>query len=551
MYIIRITNGKEKIMKKDIGMRVRDKFLPYLIFPSIVGVLTGVLIFIFKVTASFVMHKSFEVYSYAQENPKYIPLIILAACLIGCVSAFLLKWAKDCRGGGIPTAVATIRDLIPLRWIQCIFGLFASSMLTFLGGVPLGNEGPSVQMGTAVGKGTTKMLGKRYRAWERYNMTGGASAGFAVATGAPLSGIVFAMEEIHRRFSPPILIVAAISVITATATAQTLSGWCGIDSAFINFEISEVLPLRFLWIAVLIGIVCGICANLLTKLYHLIRNKAKASKFKIPFVVNVMLIFTVVGALGVACVDFVGSGHSLIEHILERRTVWYIVLIAFVIRAILMIVANVSGVSGGLFVPTLALGAMVSSLLADALIALGIIGEEYYAILVVVGIASFLSAASRIPLTALTFAAEALCVVNNILPVVAGVIIAYLTVEIIGNTSFADTVIEAKSHDAHAGKTPTVVDCRMMAEKGSFAVGMEVRDILWPPTCTVLSVDKSNSSSRRHSGMIEAGDVLHLHYLTYDSADTLELLAGILGDQDEDDSAHIRAVDDNHIVPGH
>ena len=49
---------------------------------------------------------------------------------------------------------------------------------------------------------------------------------------------------------------------------------------------------------------------------------------------------------------------------------------------------------------------MIASLVSDGLIALGLIGEEYYAILVVIGIASFLSASSRIPLTALAFAAE-------------------------------------------------------------------------------------------------------------------------------------------------
>ena len=72
------------------------------------------------------------------------------------------------------------------------------SLLSFLMGVPLGNEGPSVQIGTAVGRGTTRIALRKRFAWDRYSMTGGACAGFAVATGAPISGILFAVEEAHH-----------------------------------------------------------------------------------------------------------------------------------------------------------------------------------------------------------------------------------------------------------------------------------------------------------------------------------------------------------------
>ena len=191
-------------MKNEIGMRLRDKMLPLVLFPAIVGMLTGVLIFIFKVTSSHVMHKSAEIYAFVRENPIYLPALVAGAAAIGLLSALVLRWAKECRGGGIPTAVASIRGLIPLKWAQGIFALFTTSMLTYIAGVPLGNEGPSVQMGAATGKGATSIFGKRYKALERYNMTGGACSGFAIATGAPLAGIVFAMEEAHRRFSPTI-----------------------------------------------------------------------------------------------------------------------------------------------------------------------------------------------------------------------------------------------------------------------------------------------------------------------------------------------------------
>ena len=536
-------------MNNKIGLRLRDKLLPMLVFPAVVGVLTGVLIFIFKVASSFVMHKSADIYAYVRENPAYLPLLMVGVCALGVLSALLLRSAKECRGGGIPTAVASIRGLIPMKWAQGIFALFTSALLTYIAGVPLGNEGPSVQMGAATGKGATGIFGKKNRAWERYNMTGGACAGCAIATGAPLSGIIFAMEEAHRRFSPTIFMVASVSVISGTMTSQLLSMAFGVDTTFFDLSIDKILPIRYLWVAAMIGVISGICANLFTKVYHYIRKKSKERASKLPFSLHIVIIFATVGVLGFISADFIGSGHGLIEKILEGHAVWYMILCAFIVRAFVMIWANNTGVSGGLFVPTLAFGAMISSLVADGLIALGLVDGQYYAIFIVVGMASFLSSSSRIPLTALTFAAEGLCVAANILPAVVGVVVAYIVAELTGKLAFTDTVIEAKTHDAHAGKTPMVVDSHMRVAPDAFAIGMEIRDILWPPTCTVLSVHKSTPASGHDAGRIAEGDLMHLHYLTYDPDETLALLTDLIGEQTDDYSARTHESGDDHHVP--
>ena len=380
-------------------------------------------------------------------------------------------------------------------------------------------------------------------------MTGGAAAGFAVATGAPLSGIVFTLEEMHRRFSPTVLIVAAVAVISGTATSETLSALFGVDTTFFDLAIDKTLPLKFLWVAVLIGAICGISAILLTKVYHIIRKIKLKLVTRVPFTVKITLIFSVVAALGFLSSNLIGTGHALIEDILGGRTVWYVILIAFVIRALLMVIANNSGVSGGLFVPTLALGAMIASLVAEGLVALKLIGTEYYALLVVIGISAFLSASSRIPLTALTFAAETLCVVGNLLPVAAGVVVAYIVVEMIGIESFTDTVIEAKVEDDNYGRTQIIVESHMKVQAGAFAIGKDVNDILWPPTCRILSIHRNSVVHHHHTGIIEEGDVLHLHYSTYEPELAMERLCLYLGEQSEDTDAIVHVADGGDIVP--
>ncbi|MBO5126537.1 MAG: chloride channel protein, partial [Clostridia bacterium] len=170
---------------------IKNILLPCLLFSGIAGAGTGVLIFLFKLCAGAVIDLSGDLYASVRETPAFLPLLIGGAALLGLAASVILRKIPDCRGGGIPTAIAIVKGLIPFHWVKSIVFVFTSAMLTYLCGVPLGNEGPSVQMGTAVGRGIVR----KYPAWNRYIMTGGACAGFAAATGSPLTGILFAFEE--------------------------------------------------------------------------------------------------------------------------------------------------------------------------------------------------------------------------------------------------------------------------------------------------------------------------------------------------------------------
>lgn len=539
----------EAEMKTQRLTYVKNILVPGFLFSAAVGIATGILIFVFKLASSYVIAQSGRLYEAVRQSPTLLPWLIVGAAAVGFLSSRILKHARDCRGGGIPTAIASIRGLVPLRWLQGIFALFASAMLTYLGGVPLGNEGPSVQMGTAVGKGAVALFGKKKKEWERYVMTGGACAGFSAATGAPLTGILFALEEAHRRFSPMIFTVAAVSVVSGTATQALLSEWFGVDTTFFDFAIHDPLPLRYLWVPVAIGAACGLFAILFSVLYRGLRHLFTKRLVRIPFGCRILLIFITVALLGFLCEDFVGSGHHLIETIIHHRVAWHVLLAALILRAVMMIVANGEGITGGVFVPTLAFGAILAALITDGFSAAGLVDETYYAVFIAVGMASFLAASSRTPITALAFAAEALCGVNNILPIGIGVVLAYLIVEISGITDLTESMVESKAEAAHAGKTAVIVDAHMSVRPGSFAEGKETRDILWPPTCAVLSIDKTHSSAPHDYAGIFAGDVLHLHYQTYDPAATRAMLTYILGDQPEDPGERTHLGSSDHVVP--
>lgn len=527
----------------------KHRLIPYLLVSVATGVLTGVLIFLFKLAASAVIRFSNEIYAYIRLHPSFLPPLVAGAALVGLAAALLLRFAPDCRGGGIPTAIALLRGLIPFNWIKSIVCLFASAMLTYLCGVPLGNEGPSVQMGTAVGRGAVRVFAPKHPAWNRYIMTGGACAGFAAATGAPVTGIFFAFEEAHRNFTPMIFNVAAMTVITGSATMQLLCSLFHVEYALFGLTVDAVLPLRYLWVAILVGLAAGLAAAGFTKCYRIIRRFVRKTLCAISFSIKIMAIFAGVSLIGFVSADCIGSGHRLVEELFEGYGVWYGLILCFLVRAVLLLVANNADVTGGLFVPTLAFGAIIGALCGRALTASGLLPGEYAVIMVIIGMSAFLGASSRTPIMAITFSIEALCGLNNLLPIVLGVTFAFLVVEALGIKGFSETVIESKAETTHAGKTARIVDTHLRVAHDAFAVGKEIRDVLWPPTCVVLSVQKNPQPGELPSVGLAEGDVLHVHYQTYDLEQTMESLEALVGAQEVDPAARVRVSAENHQVP--
>ena len=538
-------------MKLKHSTYIKNILLPCLGLSVITGAATGALIFLFKLACTAVIGLSEEIYHFVRSNPAYLPLLVLGVVAVGMISVFILKFEPSCRGGGIPTAIAILRGLITFRWLRNLITVFTSAMLTYLCAIPLGTEGPSVQMGTAVGSGTVHLLAKNNHAWDRYIMTGGACAGFACATGAPLTGIFFAFEEAPRRFTPMIFMASATAVFSGYATSEFLCRQAHIHSKLFHLQINVELPLRYLWTAIVVGLVCGVMGIVFSKLFRFIDKHIDRLSEIVPLPVKILPVFAITAIIGFASAHMIGTGHSLIEFILEGHGVWYLLLLYLAVRTLLLIVANNTGITGGLFIPSLAVGAMIGALVAKALIALQLLPEAHFVLTVAVGMAAFLSASSRTPLSAIAFAAEALGCILNLLPVVVGVTMAYLVIETSRSVSFTEAVVENKTDEAHKGKIATVVDEHMTVASGAFIVEKEILDILWPPTCIVLSVTKNPLHAGHADTAIHPGDVLHLHYCTYNADETRMLLESIIGVQENkgDPNAKIHVADKNHQVP--
>jgi hypothetical protein len=199
-------------------------------------------------------------------------------------------------------------------------------------------------------------------------------------------------------------------------------------------------------------------------------------------------------------------------------------------------ISNTAGVTGGVFLPTVASGAIIGALCAECLIALGIIESDYYILIVVLGITSFLGSTSRIPVTACIFAIEALGAVNNTLPVIIATTFAMIIAELSGLDDFTDTIIKSKIRSISKGKMPTVIVVPLTVKPNSFASGKELYDILWPNSCVILSLDHAQTA--RDKNTLEEGDIVTVRYETYDPSATAKELKALVGEQ----SKHIEFI---------
>lgn len=512
---------------------------PALIFGSMTGVLTALFVTLYKLSARYVIEFSKQSYHFIKSNLWMIPIVLVLLFGIAVIFSIIYKKSPRLRGGGIPSSIAILRGIVPFNWLKVFFGVLSLSMISFLIGVPLGNEGPSLLIGTALGYGTVHCLAPKHSAWNKYSMTGGACSGFAVATGAPVSGILFAVEEAHQRISPMIITVSAISVLFACITAHLLSTLLCVNvSLFPTLQITS-LSIKDVWLPLIIGISVGLFSVLFLKYYKVVNSFFNKTLNKIPAYVKIFLVFALTLGLGLYSYSYISTGHELILNLLDGKGINALLTLTLIliVRSTLTLSANTNKITGGIFLPILTLGALVSSIIANILIQYLGLSADYYQIILVLGITACIAGMMKMPLTAIVFSIEALSCHNNILFVIVVSAVSFVFTELFHTKSINDSVLDNIIKNSDIKSNAKVYDIFVTVQKGSFASGKQIRDILWPANTFILSTTPNTTHLTQvdeHGGKsIKEGDLLHVRYSTHNQQQTKLEIFAIVGDQQD------------------
>lgn len=253
-------------------------------------------------------------------------------------------------GSGIPQVEAELKGKLNARWAQVMIGKFIGGILTVGGGLSLGSEGPSVQLGAMTGKGFSR-INQRLKTEEKLLLTCGAGAGLAAAFGAPLAGVVFTLEELHKNFSKEVLLSTMASAITADCISSYLFG---LKPVF-GFTVASGMPLNRIWMVLILGIVMGVFGVIYNKTTFFVQDVfARFNPFfrkvAVPFVMVMILAFTLPQTLG--------SGSQLIAPAGQGKFEAGFLLLLLAVKYVSSAISFGSGLPGGTFLPLLVLGAL-------------------------------------------------------------------------------------------------------------------------------------------------------------------------------------------------
>ncbi len=505
---------------------------PCILYGLVCGSLTGGLIFLFKLAAKKAEHYSEIVYSLAKTNPLYIALTFLGLALCGILMYFIHKKVPESKGGGIPRSEGVLRGVLSFNWLKTLIATFVGSVISFFCGVPVGSEGPAVLMGTSVGAMCGSVT-KDKSSWNRYVMTGGAGAGFAVATGSPLSAILFALEEIHKRFTPMLVISVSISVVSATYTNRLLCDAFGLSPNLFDITHLGVFELNHIGYLLVLGVLMAVAVGIFDKSISLFRQVTQRFSKALTPLVKLVCVFLITGVLCFVFSESVYSGHHLIHHIFEHSKPFYYLLGLFAIRLLMMLFITDSGATGGIFIPTLAIGACASAM-AFKLLALMGMPQELMGIVVLLGMCAFIGGTLRAPLTACVLFIELTGHFTNLLFVAIVVFTVNFITEMFNQTPFYDIALENMEHAQNKGKSPQIAHFKMVVCENSFVVGKTVRDVMWPHSTVVLSIkradakkeDMDNDGEKR----LYAGDNLIIRSKFFDEDDLKSYLKSLVGE---------------------
>lgn len=334
-----------------------------------------------------------EILGYIKGHPVRIIGWFVVLLLLAVVVGRLVKWEPMISGSGIPQVEGEVLGKLTQDWKRVLPAKFIGGFLCLFGGLSLGREGPSIQLGAMGGQGVSRLL-DRGKTEERYLMTCGASAGLAAAFHAPLAGMMFALEEIHKGFSVSLL----VSVMTSSVTADYICSYImGIDPVF-QFKLDHVLPQNHYWLLLLLGVLLGLMGTLYNKVMIKAQELYKKPKW-LNETTRLVIAFLSAGVLGLVMPSVLGSGGDLIVSLTGGEMVLGLVILTFVVKFLFSAVSFGSGAPGGIFFPLLILGALIGG--AFAMTASEFLGLDpvYVNNFVLLSMAGFFTAIVRAPIT--------------------------------------------------------------------------------------------------------------------------------------------------------
>ena len=382
-----------------------------LLVAALAGVLIGLVGSAFRLILQQALLLSQRMLAFADALGSWgilVPVLTVALC--AAAARALVRLAPEAGGSGVQQIEAMMRlESEPTR-LRVLLVKFFGGSLALGSGLALGREGPTIQMGAAIGASLAQAA--RLAAADIRIMAAALSgAGLGVAFAAPLAGVLFTFEEISRRFSVRLMLASLLACAVAWQTSLLLLG----DGPI--FKVPAIPPLD--WTALLPALLFGCLMGALGVVYNrlVITLLEGADRFaRVPGEVKAGLIGAVIGLIMWFEPTWVGGGEPLTQQLLDNPGGMLLPLLLILgVRLLIGPLSYAAGTPGGLFAPALLIGALCGVLFAglcNTYLSMQI-SPVAFALL---GMTAFFAAVVRAPLTGIAVIIEMTAISSLIMP---------------------------------------------------------------------------------------------------------------------------------------
>lgn len=338
-----------------------------------------------------------------EQRHAWLPLLITPAIAAACVW-LTRRFFRGAEGSGIPQVIAALHEgtssLGPRTLsVKLLLGKILVSLLAILGGFTIGREGPTVQIGASLMYNLRRFYPRSNALIERQLVLAGAAAGLSAAFNTPLAGVVFAIEELTRSFEARASGVLITAIIVAGVIALGLNGnYTYFGTIQIGSHFPDLLAVAVVLTAIVTGVAGGIFGWLLLHTSRWLPAPLVQLHRERP------VVFGALCGLAIAVIGLVSGGTTFGSGYAEARGLLYgheqlSVLYPF-LKMASMVGSYLPGIPGGIFAPSLSIGAGFGNLLHL------VFGSMQLQMLIALAMVGYLAAVTQSPITSFVIVME-------------------------------------------------------------------------------------------------------------------------------------------------
>ena len=356
--------------------------------------------------------------NYALQLPWYVKLLAPAAGGL-IVGPIVFYFAREAKGHGVPEVMESIVLRGGAIRPRVMVAKVLASAVSIGSGGSVGREGPIVQIGSAIGSTLGQLLkvtGSRLRTF----VACGTAAGIAATFNAPIAGALFAMEVILSDFGIAQFSPIVVSSVAATVVSRHFLGdFSAFELPHYNLvSVFEMVPY------VILGILAAFVALAFIELLY--KTEDLFEELHLPELLKPVLGGLLIGLMAIRLPHIFGVGYDTISLALNGELVWYFLLFLVFLKAIATSITIGSGGSGGIFAPSLFLGATLGGFVGTIVHALFPAYTATSGAYALVGMGAVAAGAMHAPITAILIIFELTNDYRIILPLMVSCIISVL-----------------------------------------------------------------------------------------------------------------------------